>query len=126
MAKLIVPTETKKDPLIHKRINKTPVNKESIEAMTPETDKKVTGTFVNVEAPGQAAPVNALLYKGMEYFTKVMNDNEEYTIPLSVARFINERCCHYRHSYLLDGRGNPIKEEKPTPRYKFIIERLAA
>lgn len=126
MAKLLVPEEKRKDPLIHKKINRTPVNIDSIEGLTPEKDKKVVGTFVNVECPGQPAKISGKFYAGMQYFSELMNDNEEYTIPLSVARFINERCCHFKHSYLMDAKGNPIKEEKATPRYKFIIERIAA
>lgn len=43
--KMITPREVKRDPLTHLRINKTPVNKDSIEAMTPETDKKVHRHF---------------------------------------------------------------------------------
>lgn len=120
---LIIPQETRVDPLIHKRINRTPVNVDSIEAMTPETDRKVTGQFVNIECPGQPAKICCKLYKGMPYFSQVLEDGQTYTIPLSVARHINERCNHHKHSYLQDARGAPIKEEKATARYKFMIER---
>lgn len=122
MAKLIVPHEERKDPLIHKRINRSVANGESIEAITPDTDKKVRGTFLNVECPGQPAKISAKLYKGMQYFCEVMEDGLEYTIPWSVARFINERVQAEKHSYLTDDKGNPIKENKKTPRYKFMIE----
>ena len=125
MAKMIVPQEVRKDPLIHKRINKTPVNTDSIEAMTPETDKKVTGTFLNVECPGQPGKVSGLYYKGMQYFTKVFEDGERCTIPLSVARWINERSAYEQHSYLQDEKGSPIKTGKKQPRYKFMIEMVA-
>jgi hypothetical protein len=123
MAKLILP-ETKTDPLIHKKINKVPVNNDSIEAITPDTDKKVVGTFVNIECPGQPAKICAKLYKGMQYFNEVLEDSKQYTIPWSVARFINERVNHEKHSYLTDPQGNPIKENKKTPRYKFMIEQF--
>jgi len=125
MAKMIVPQETKQEPLVHRRINKTPVNKDSIEAMTRETDKNVKGTFVNIETPGQPAKISGKYYKGMEYFSQVMEDSQTYTIPLSVARFINERCFSEQHSYLLDEKGNPIKSGKKQPRYKFMIEMAA-
>lgn len=111
-----------KVPLIHARISKTPVNKDSIEAITPETDKKVTGVFVNVEYPGQAAKVSARLYKGMQYFCKVFEDGEKATIPLSVARFINERIFYEEHTNILDSLGNPIKGTKKKARYKFMAE----
>jgi hypothetical protein len=121
MAKgLIVPQERK--ALVAGPINKTPVNKDSIEGMNRETDRKVGGEFVNIEAPGQPAKVCGKYYKEMNYFEKVFNDGEKCVIPLSVARFINERCFYNKHGYILDAQGNSIKEEKATPRYKFIIE----
>jgi hypothetical protein len=126
MAKLIVPQEVRKDPLIHKKSNKTPVNTDSIEAMTPETDKKVTGTFINVECPGQPAKVSGKFYKNMEYFSEVFLDGSRYTVPWSIARFINERCQHSKHDYITDQNGNPIKGNKFFPRYKFMIESMAA
>jgi hypothetical protein len=121
MAKLIVPT-TYQDPLIHKRGNKTPVNRDSIEAMTPETDYKVVGTFVNIEAPGVPQKFSNRFYKGMQYFNEVMEDNQKYTIPLSVARFINEQWAYEKHSYIQNEKGEPIKERRQSPRGKFIIE----
>jgi len=123
--KMITPREVRRDPLTHLRINKTPVNKDSIEAMTPETDKKVHGTFVNIECPGQPGKVCGKYYQGMQYFEKVFEDGQQYTIPLSVARFINERCKYEEHSYLVDEKGEPIKTNKFRPRYKFMIEMVA-
>lgn len=118
--KMIKPTE--RVPLIHTRINKTPVNVDSIEALTPEKDRMVTGVFVNVECPGQPAKVCGRYYRGMQYFSKVFNDGEKATIPLSVARFINERCCHEQHQYSTDEDGIPIKSGKKIYRYKFHSE----
>ncbi len=122
MAKLIVPKEVKQVPFTAITQNKTPVNTDSIEAMTPETDKKVTGTFVNIEYPGQPAKICAKLYKGMPYFTKTFCDSERATIPLSIARYINERVKYNVHSHSLDDDGKPIKVDNPIPRYKFIPE----
>ena len=124
MAKMIVPQEIRKDPLVHLKINKIPVNLDSIEAMTQEKDKKVSGTFVNIECPGQPAKVSGKYYKGMQYFTQVFEDQEHVTIPLSIARWINERSAYEQHSYLQDERGNPIKTGKKQPRYKFMIESM--
>jgi len=118
--KMIVPVT--KSQMIPNKNNKTAINKDSIEALTPETDKQVTGTFVNVECPGQPAKICGKYYKGMQYFSKTFEDGERATIPLSVARFINERCVYDQHSYILDDRGNPVKGEKKVPRYKFTAE----
>jgi hypothetical protein len=120
MQKMIKPEE--KAPLIYSKINKTPVNKDSIEAMTKDMDKQVTGTFVNIETPGQPAKICGKYYRDMQYFAKVFEDQERCTIPLSVARFINERCFFEQHSYLQDDKGNPIKSGRKQPRYKFMIE----
>ena len=126
MTKLIVPIEEKKDPLIHRKINRKPIHTDSIEAMTPEKDKMVYGQFLNVECPGQPAKISGKYYRGMEYYSEVMEDGKKYKIPLSVARFINERCMHFKHTHLMDEKGNPIKSDVPTARYKFIIEQMVA
>jgi len=47
----------KSNGLLLTKKNLTPVNTDSIEAMTPETDYDVVGTFVNIEAPGVAQKV---------------------------------------------------------------------
>lgn len=120
MGKMITPAS--KSPMIHSRQNKNPVHLDSIEAMTPEKDRPVTGTFLNVECPGQPAKICGKYYKGMEYFSKVFEDGERCTIPLSVARFINERIKYDQHSFILDEKGQPIKSEKSIPRYKFTAE----
>ncbi len=117
---IVKPAE--KVSLINPKINMKPVNKDSIEAMTIETDKKVSGTFVNIECPGQPAKISGKYYRGMEYFCKTFTDNEKCTIPLSVARFINERCCHDQHGYLLDEKGQSVKSSKPVARYKFMAD----
>lgn len=123
MAKgMITPTETRANPLIHKKINKTPVNIDSVYGMTPEKDHKVKGQFVNVEYPGLAQKVSVALYKGMPYFSEVLKDGETCVIPLSVARWINEDFGYDQHSYIQDEKGAPIKTGKKVPRGKFIIE----
>lgn len=115
-----------KTNMIHKKINRTPVNTQSIESMTRETDKMVTGQFINIECPEQPAKISVKLYPGMEYFSRLFLDQERCTIPLSVARFINERCAHEKHVHLQDEKGNPVKDGKSHPRYRFMIESMAA
>jgi len=123
MAKGMISTlETRSDPLIHKRIGKTPVNTNSIYAMTPEKDYKVRGQFVNVEYPGLSQKISVKLYPGMPYFCETLKDGDTCIIPLSVARFINEDLGYDQHSYLTDDKGNPLKSGKKIPRGKFIIE----
>lgn len=120
MTAKVISTPLEKPMLINPRISRSPVNTDSIEALKPSTDRKVKGTFVNVETPGQPAKICGRFYKGQEYFTKVFQDNEKCEIPLSIARFINERCVYETHSYLQDEKGNPIKTGKFVARYKFM------
>lgn len=123
MAKgMILTTEVRHDPLIHRKTNKTPVNPNCISGMTPETDHKVRGQFVNVEYPGLPQKISGKYYKGMPYFSEVLKDGETTTIPLSVARWINEEFGYDQHSYIQDEKGAPLKTGKKVPRGKFIIE----
>lgn len=113
----------KSNGIIHTKKNLTPVNTDSIEAMTPETDYMVTGTFVNIEAPGVAHPFNGIYYAGMKYFSEVLQENVTYTIPYSVARWINERFCHEKAKYLKNDKGEDVKDNNNKIfRGKFIIE----
>jgi hypothetical protein len=122
MTKMINTVEQVKDPLIHRRISKKPVNVNSIYAMTAETDYKVRGQFVNVEYPGLSTKISVKLYKNMPYFNETLEDGKTTIIPLSVARYINEDLGYDQHSYITDDKGNPIKTGKKIPRGKFIIE----
>lgn len=101
--------------------SKTIQNPESIEAMTPEDDKMVTGVFKNRENPGQPAYIGCRLYKGQPIYQRTFWDGEEAEIPYSVARFINEYTQYPRHNYLLDEKGNYIKGTGDmVKRYEFV------
>lgn len=89
--------------------SKVPVNTDSIEAMTAETDHPVKGIFKNLECPGQPAYVCCRIYKGQPVFQKWFDDGEEAVIPLSVARHINQNTQYPIHAYLLDDKGNYVK-----------------
>lgn len=119
--KMIKPVEKKVNTL-QTPINRSPINKDSIEGMTRENDKMVIGTFVNIECPGQTQYIAGQYYKGMQFFGKVFKDNEKCTIPLSVARWINERFAYDKHKHILDDEGNPLKDPYAISRGKFIIE----
>lgn len=106
--------------LENKPISKTPVNVDSVEAFTKETDRMVTGIFRNIESPGQPARITMRLYKGQQPFNKVLEDGVLYTIPLSIARGIKEYCQHIKHDYLLGDDGKQMKVNKPFTRYEFV------
>lgn len=98
------------------------VNAHTVWGMRKADDHTVTGTFVNVECPGQPAKVCAKYYPGMDYFSKTFIDNEKTTVPLSVARWLNEECFVAEHTSILGDDGLPMKGLKKKPRYKFIVE----
>ena len=115
-------------PMVYlgKPINKTAINKDAIEAMTPETDRMVTGVFKNLECQGQPARIICRLYKYQQPFNQVLNDGERYTIPYSVARHINENCAYPIHGFLLDDKGNHVKGTGRTVnRYQFTPSEFA-
>ena len=102
-------------------VSHKPVNVDSIEAMTKETDKMVTGVFKNIESPGQTGTVSCRFYKGQPIFTKTFFDGEIATIPLSVAKFINTRTSWQRHAYELNEKGDHKKVAgQVVNRYQFV------
>jgi hypothetical protein len=108
-------------PDIFKIRSRRPVNIDSIEAMTTQTDYLVRGTFIHIEYPGQSLDVACKYYKDQRFFAKRMNDQQEYVIPYSVARHINERILNINHKHLLDSQGNAIKASNNLSKCKFII-----
>lgn len=111
----------KKTALYIGSASKKPVNKDSIEAMKKEDDKMVSGTFKNLENPGQDGYVACKIYKGQPLFSKWFQDGEEATIPLSVARHINQNAQYAVHGFLLDDKGNQIKGTgRMVQRYQFV------
>lgn len=122
--KLIVPDKIRAG--VHVAQNRTPVNVDSIEAMTPEKDHLVTGTFVNIECPGQPAKICCKLYPHMQYFERTFDDGEKATIPLSVARHIKERIFTTTHKHLLDDEGKPVKSDQIRHRYNFVSDNFSA
>lgn len=96
------------------------VNHDSLEAMTAESDRTVSGVFKNLESPGQPGYVACRLYKG-QLFSKNFFDGEIASIPLSVARYINQRISWPRHSHELDEKGKSSKRiGQMVQRYQFV------
>lgn len=118
MQTLTVPNSS---PFIVGQQSKKVQNPDSIEAMTPEKDKMVSGVFKNLECPGQPGFVGCRLYRGQNYWQKWFHDGEEATIPLSIARHINTNTKYPIHSFILDEKGNYIKGTgQMRQRYEFV------
>lgn len=115
------------------------LGKQKLEKFMKEELKNVKGIFQFFEAPGQSATITVRKYPG-HFFSKSMQDGQEYEIPLYVARFLNGidvtaegingklNTCGYTikqyqtehgKSSILDSQGNPILGEKIKRRFGF-------
>ena len=63
--------------------------KERLRKLQEEETRLVRGRFRNFENPGNPLRVQIKKFKDVPMFDKIMNDNDEYEIPLYVARHLN-------------------------------------
>lgn len=92
-----------------------------IEAAKKEDAKLVKGLFKNLISEGGDASFAYRAYKGDPIRVYTLVDGETYTIPLGVAKHINNQCQYQKSKYLLDKEGEPmVGLGKPTQRYQFI------
>ena len=88
-----------------------------------EECRPVRGIFKNYECPGGSTKIVQSKYPGKPIFEKVMQDGEEYEVPLWVARALNGvdvtakalngkvgLCSYPVHSYTVDRTtGQPVQ-----------------
>jgi len=110
--------------------NKTKRTKEELTAAEDkrlkaleEDSKKVTGIFKNIEAPGGSLTFSFRKYKEDPYRTYDLDDGKSYTIPLGVAKHINNMTAVPVRDYATDVNGNKqlytiIKSKRQ--RYQFL------
>jgi len=110
--------------------NKTKRTKEELAAAEDkrlkaleEDSKKVTGIFKNIEAPGGSLTFSFRKYKEDPYRTYDLDDGKSYTIPLGVAKHINNMTAVPVRDYATDVNGNKqlytiIKSKRQ--RYQFL------
>jgi hypothetical protein len=83
----------------------------------PEEDRMVTGIVKNLQYPGQ--PIEFCFRShGKKIHTYKFKDNEMCTMPMSVAKHINN-VKYQKHSFLLDQHGNHVKDPSPVNRFSF-------
>jgi hypothetical protein len=103
-----------------------PVNIDSLEGMTHEQDKMVSGVFKNLEQPGQPGYVACRIYKGQPLFSKYFFHDEIATIPLSVAKYINTRTSWTKFAWNSNGNnGFDKRPEQQVQRYQFVSREFA-
>lgn len=86
-----------------------------------EDSKMVTGIFKNDEVKGGDLTFTVRFYKEDPYKTYYFEDGKTYTIPLGVAKHINNMTRQKEHAYLVDAEGKKIKGiGSHRQRYTFL------
>lgn len=86
-----------------------------------KNSQMVTGIFKNLECSGGDAFVTYHQYKEDPTDVYHLWDGKEYTLPLGVAKQINNVCKYKRSKYLIDKDGNNmLTSDKPIERYQFV------
>ena len=76
--------------------------------MRDEDSKMVTGVFKNLETPGADLEFTYRKYKEDSFQNYHMYDGQKYTIPLGVAKHINNQTQEKVHAWLVDVNGKKI------------------
>jgi len=88
---------SKKDESVNSAPDRT--KKPSLEAQRNRMREKVTGIFHFYEVPGGSMSFSFREFKGDEVQRYDMIDGETYTVPLGVARHLNNNCHYPEHAY---------------------------
>lgn len=92
--------------------------------MTEHDNQMVRGRFSYRENPGGLFKFAAKFGKGFTLFREKFKDGHEYTIPLGVAKYLNQKCKYPRLVPALDEKGREIPNtsvEIMVPRVEFSI-----
>ena len=81
--------------------------KKSFELERQRDRKLVRGRFMFHEVPGGTMTFNFYKYKGDPIETYSLKDGEIYSIPLGVAKHLNNNCSYPVHEHALDENGKP-------------------
>lgn len=80
----------------------------------------VRGIFKNFETPGGEVRFVYRKYKGEEIKKYVLRDGETYSIPLGVAKHLNNNCNYPVHAYTTNEEGVPtMRVGKRVNRFGF-------
>lgn len=80
----------------------------------------VRGIFKNFETPGGEVRFVYRKYKGEEIKKYVLRDGETYSIPLGVAKHLNNNCNYPVHAYTTNEEGIPtMRVGKRVNRFGF-------
>jgi len=97
---------------------------EDLRQKARDTDiKMVTGIFKNIEVPKGDVSFTYRIYKEDNYQTYHLEDGKTYTIPLGVAKYINNMTAVPEREYAINEKGEKqlytiIKSKRQ--RYQFL------
>lgn len=104
---------------MEKRLSAADINK-----MIEHNNQMVRGRFNYKENPGGRFKIANKMGKGTKLFRETFIDGHEYTIPLFVAKYINEKCNYPRLTAAVDEKGREIPNtcvEVKVQRAEFSI-----
>lgn len=90
--------------------NTRKLTKDEIRLMKEKDHKMVKGIFRCFEPRGGSLTFSFKKYPGDEILKYTLVDGEAYTIPLMVAKHLNQNCAYPRHTHVLDANGHPSVE----------------
>jgi len=86
-----------------------------------EDSQMVVGIFKNIEVPGGDLDFTYRKYKEDPYRSYHFEDGKEYTIPIGVAKHINNMTKVKKHEYLVDAEGKKMpKVGSYRQRFQFL------
>ena len=89
-----------------------------------EESKMVKGIFRCRQPQGGSVKFCFKKYKGDPIKWYTMFDGEVYTVPLAVARHLNENCGWYVHSHIVDKSGAPLVDQRGKKESRMSFESL--
>ena len=100
--------------------NTRKITSEEMKKMREKDHKPVEGIFRCYEPRGGGMTFSFKKYKGDEVLKYEMVDGDIYTIPLMVAKHLNQNCYYPKHTHVLDANGKPsIEVGKKVQRCSF-------
>lgn len=92
----------------------------NLKYMRDKDNQMVRGIFKNYECPGGSLSFNFRKYKEDQIEPYSFVDGGIYTVPLKVAKHLNNNCFHEVHGHALDADGKPVQRIKEKVyRYGF-------
>ena len=100
--------------------NKRKLSEQEIRAQREKDHQIVKGIFRCYEPKGGSMSFSFRKYKGDEVLQYTLVDGEIYSLPLMVAKHLNQNCWWPQHTHVLDANGNPsIEVGKKVERCSF-------